>query len=270
MPDLIFFDFVQSLNRIIFTNKDKFFAKNIKGEKSTSEESIDYCENRNYKIKAFSFKYFGISIKGYINAYSLDNNEMDIIFKFTYKILKGKEQEIYSFGPYKGNSKKICYYINKLSEYEKCILQYISKDNIKKIVNVLKKINLKDLFNDPSKVLIGFISEFSNEIMNFLIYLLRKIYEFINKYFKGFKTQILEKIIVLNYSFMKSFFPAGNSILKQITKNYKDLINSEFKKKIAENWEYSKEKFKEFKSSCEDISNSIGNKMKNFFNNNRN
>ena len=64
---------------------------------------------------------------------------MGIIFKFTYKILKSKEQEIYSFEPYRGNSKKICYYINKLKEYENFILQYISKDNIKKIVNILKK-----------------------------------------------------------------------------------------------------------------------------------
>ena len=308
IPDLIFFDFVQSLNRIIFTNKDKFFTKNIKEEKSTSEDLKDYCENRNYIIKAFSFKYFGISIKGYINAYSLSNNEMGIIFKFTYKILKSKEQEIYSFEPYRGNSQKICYYINKLKEYENFILQYISKDNIKKIVNILKKINQKDLFNDPLKILISFISEFSNEIMNFFNYLLRKFYDFINQYFKGNKLliQFLEIIIFLNKLFMKSFFPFGNFnflnnlfmksffpasnfifsnnlfmksffpadnniILKQITKNYKDLMNSnEFKKIIVENMRYSKENFKELKSSCEDISNSIGNKMNDFFNVNRN
>ena len=127
--------------------------------------------------------------------------------------------------------------------------------------------------------------------MNFFNYLLRKFYDFINQYFKGNKLliQFLEIIIFLNKMFMKSFFPFGNFnflnnlfmksffpadnniILKQMTKNYKDLMNSnEFKKIIVENMRYSKENFKELKSSCEDISNSIGNKMNDFFNVNRN
>ena len=125
--------------------------------------------------------------------------------------------------------------------------------------------------------------------MNLLKYLLGIIIDFINKYFKGFKSQILKNVILLNNSFMKSFFSTDNIILDKINKHYEDLIKSEFTKKIFKNNEYSKEKIKDFsgnvlkngyekikdisnsetvkniKSACEDISNSIGDKVKGYF-----
>ena len=89
---------------------------------------------------------------------------------------------------------------------------------------------------------------------------------------------------------MKSFFSTDNIILEKINKHYEDLINNEFTKKIFENMEYSKEKIKDFsskvlkngyekikdisksetvkniKSACEDISDSIRDKFKGYFN----
>ena len=294
ISDLDFFDFVQSLNRIIFANRDRFFVgqnfEDTKEEKLSSKDLIDFCQNMNFKYKLFSFKYMGISIRGYISASSLNNNEMDIIFNVTYKFLKNKEKEIFSLGPFKGNSEIICSYIKKLKGIENFILQYINKDKLKKILNVLYNINKKELFNNPSIILKKLAFEFSQEIMNFLKYLSGIIIDYINKYFKGYKSQILKNIFLLNNSFMKSFFSTDNIILEKINKHYEDLINNEFTKKIFENMEYSKEKIKEFsgnvlkngyekfkdisnsetvkniKSACEDISDSIRDKVKGYFN----
>ena len=243
----------------------------------------------NIKFKLFSFKYMGVSIRGYINSSLFGNNEMGIIFKLTYKFLKNKEKDIFSLGPFKGNSEVICSYIKKLNEYENIILQYIYKDKFEKILNVLKKLNINELFNYPSKILMKLASAFSQEIMNFLKYLSGTIPDFINQYFKESKSQIFKNFIFLNKSFMKSFFTTDNIILEKINKHYEELMNSEFKKKFVENMEYSKEKIKDFsskvlkngyekikdisnsetvkniKSTCEDISNSITNKIKGFF-----
>jgi hypothetical protein len=215
---------------------------------------------------------------------------MGIIFKLTYKFLKNKEKDIFSLGPFKGNSEIICSYIKKLKGIENFILQYINKDKLKKILNVLYNINKKELFNNPSIILKKLAFAFSQEIKNFLEYLPGIIKDFINKYFKGYKSHILKNIFLLNNSFMKSFFSTDNIILEKINKHYEDLMNSEFKKKFVENMEYSKEKIKDFsskvlkngyekikdisksetvkniKSTCEDISNSIGKKVKDIFN----
>ena len=294
ISDLDFFDFVQSLNRIIFINRDRFFIgqnfEESKEEKSSSKDLKDYCWNMNIKFKLFSFKYMGVSLRGYINSLSFNNNEMGIIFKLTYKFLKNKEKDIFSLGPFKGNSEVICSYIKKLNEFENIILQYINKDKFEKILNVLKKININELFNYPLIILKKLALAFSQEIMNFLNYLSGIISDFINQYCKEYKSQIFKNIILLNTAFMKSFFTTDNIILEKINKHYEDLMNSEFKKKFVENMEYSKEKIKDFsskvlkngyekikdisksetvkniKTTCEDITNSIANKIKGFFN----
>ena len=293
LSDLDFFDFVQSLNRIIFANRDRFFIgqsfEDIKEEKLSSKNLIDFCQNIDFKYNLFAFKYMGISIRGYISAFSLSNNEMDIIFNLTYKFLENNEAEIFSLGPFNGNSEIICSYIKKLKRIENFIYQYINKDKLKMILNILNNINKKELLNNPSIILKILASKFSQELMNLLKYLLGIIIDFINKYFKGFKSQILKNVILLNNSFMKSFFSTDNIILDKINKHYEDLIKSEFTKKIFENMEYSKEKIKDFsgnvlkngyekikdisnsetvkniKSACEDISNSIGDKVKGYF-----
>ena len=293
IPDLDFFDFVQSLNRIIFVNRDKFFKgqsfKNEKEEKSSSKNLKDNCENMNFNLKIFSFKYMRVSLRGYINSVISKNNEMSIIFRLTYKILKNKENELFSLGVYRGSSEVICSFINILKEFEKKIEKYINnKEVINIIYDIIKIINIKDLFTNPSKILKIIAEKFSKQIMNLLTYLLGKITDFINKYFGGFTSQILKYFISLNNSFMKSFFPSDNSILKEINKNYENLMNSEFKKKIVENIEYSTEKIKklsskvfekgyekvkDFKSAaektikytCEEMSNSIKNKVKGIF-----
>ena len=161
----------------------------------------------NFNFKLFSFKYIGISLKGYINVATNKNNEMSIIFKLTYKILKEKEKEIISLEPYKGSSKEICNYINKLGEFEKYIEKhFIKKEVIKIIIDIISIINIRELFNDPYKILVKLYNKFSNKIMNLLTYLLGKINDFINQYFEGFKSQIFEYFISLNNSFLKSFF----------------------------------------------------------------
>ena len=147
IPDLDFFDFVQSLNRIIFVNRDKFFEgknfKKAKEEKSSSKEIKDYCEYMNFNLKVFSFKYMGVSLRGYINSVISKNNEMSIIFRLTYKILKNKENELFSYEPFRASSEEICYYINKLKEFEKFIEDYINnKEVIEAIYNVIKRIIL--------------------------------------------------------------------------------------------------------------------------------
>ena len=293
ISDLDFFDFVQSLNRIIFTNRDRFFPnqnfEDTEEENSFSKDLIDYCKTMNFKFKLFSFKYMGISIRGYISASSMNIDEIGIVFNLTYKIMKGKEEEIFPLGPFSGKSEIICNYINKLKGFEKFILQYINKNTLKKILNVLKNINIKELFNNPSKILSHLFSVFSQEIMNFLKYLLGIFTDLINQYFKGFKSQILKHFILLNNSFMKSFFSTDNSILEKINKHYEDLMNSELKKKFVENIKYSGEKLKDIsgkvlkngyekikdisksetmqkiKSTCEEMSNSFGKKVKGYF-----
>ena len=203
----------------------------------------------NFNLKLFSFKYMGVSLRGYINSAISKNNEISIIFRLTLKILKNKENELLPLELFRGSSKEICDFLNKLKEFEEYIGNNIIKmEVIKKIYNIIKNINIKDLFKNPSKILKELAEKFSTEIKNFLTYLLGKITDVINKYFRGFTSQILKYFISLNNSFMNSFFSSDNAILKQINKNYENLMNSEFTKKFVENYEYSKEKIKEFSS----------------------
>ena len=185
ISDLDFFELVQFINKIIFKHRDLFFSIKIsnhtentlnnkgEGDNEGSKFSFkDYfrekCRNKFFSFRLFKRSYLGIKLIGKINVYFLKNNTGIINFQLLTKLIKNKENIIFSYN-YTGCSEEIRdIIINKIGGLAEYFDVFIGKINyylpIEKIVIIMFKIivslNIKQLHNEPKKFFINLLIKF--------------------------------------------------------------------------------------------------------------
>ena len=192
-------------------------------------------------------------------------------------------------------------FINTLNDYfPKEALEKI----ISIIFHILQKFNTETLFKKPMKFVSNVLIEYKGDILDNSKNILTKIISFINENFIQLKDFIVPfwkniiDVMLNNIEFIKNFklgdfkeylTSAKNEIYDKISEAYEGVKKSENTKKIIENAKYSTDKIVEvsekiinkginkikdisksetinnIKSSCEEATNYIGNKLKGFF-----
>ena len=231
--DLDFYDLIQLLNRIIFTNKDKFFSKHVfdgeydlnnnhtkNNEKEKPEEdklfnfSIknyikELCKRNHFSLNIFKRQFLEIQLKGKINVFFLKNDIGIINFELSSKIFNNQKIKIISYN-YTDESKEIKDILinkigglgEKLENYVNKLTYFCPKETIENIIKTIFKIiillNIDNFFINPLKTLMNLFLNYKTLVLYYSGIIILFIINFINENFvllKDFLEPIGQKII---------------------------------------------------------------------------